>query len=270
MSTAHTAQTWHAHYESGRDSRPLSEAEKAILAEHLALPEGSERARALEVACGTGQLARFLAAAGYRVDAVDWAEAALQRATATSHGITYHRLDVTAGDLVSLEPVGRGYRVITVRRAPNTSRPCSAIRKRCSPAQIQRRPAASLDPAARQSRVAAYSGPEPFGTAGRVMGPPARPSTAPGILRRPAAVARSVAVYSGSDLLLVGDHASHPFKGYPTRPVHLRNRHACLARKDGEDIADLYARLPRDDTGDISVVVVGHTDGNNVRRTVRA
>ncbi|MBW5480802.1 methyltransferase, FxLD system [Streptomyces bambusae] len=119
MSTTYAERDWHAHYEAGRDFRPLTDVEKSVLTEHLALSDGdAPDARALDVACGTGELARFLATSGYRVDAVDWAEAALQRATAAaSDEITYHQLDVTGGDVASLDAAGHGYRVITVRRA---------------------------------------------------------------------------------------------------------------------------------------------------------
>ncbi|WP_329096736.1 methyltransferase, FxLD system [Streptomyces sp. NBC_01439] len=118
MSTTHTAQDWHAHYAAGRDFRPLSDTEKTVLTKHLALPEGAEGARALEVACGTGELARFLAAAGYQVDAVDWAQSAVDKASADSAGVSCHHLDLTSGDLSSLAPAGSGgYRLITMRRA---------------------------------------------------------------------------------------------------------------------------------------------------------
>ncbi|MEU9303295.1 methyltransferase, FxLD system [Streptomyces sp. NPDC048269] len=118
MSTTHTALDWHAHYEAGRDFRPLTDTEKVILTEHLALTGDGSDARALDVACGTGELARFLAAAGYRVDAVDWARSAVGRATAAaSDQVTYHQLDITSGDLSSLSPSNGGYRLITMRRA---------------------------------------------------------------------------------------------------------------------------------------------------------
>ncbi|MGW1521564.1 methyltransferase, FxLD system [Streptomyces sp. NPDC002287] len=118
MSTTHTAQDWHAHYAAGRDFRPLSDTEKTVLTKHLALPEGAEEARALDVACGTGELARFLAAAGYQVDAVDWAQNAVDKASAASDQVSCHHLDLTSGDLSSLAPAGSGgYRLITMRRA---------------------------------------------------------------------------------------------------------------------------------------------------------
>ncbi|MCX5303085.1 methyltransferase domain-containing protein [Streptomyces sp. NBC_00160] len=118
MSTTHTALDWHAHYEAGRDFRPLTDTEKATLTEHLTLPEDTQEAQALEVACGTGELARFLAAAGYRVDAVDWARSAVERASElASEGVVCHQIDITSGDLSSLRPAGSGYRLITMRRA---------------------------------------------------------------------------------------------------------------------------------------------------------
>ncbi|MFE3329012.1 methyltransferase, FxLD system [Streptomyces sp. NPDC059176] len=83
----------------------------------MAPPEDTQDARALDVACGTGELARFLAAAGYRVDAVDWAHSAVERATAVSDEVAFHQLDISGGDLSSLAPATGGYRVITMRRA---------------------------------------------------------------------------------------------------------------------------------------------------------
>ncbi|MER5484282.1 class I SAM-dependent methyltransferase [Streptomyces sp. NPDC002812] len=118
MKPTPTAQDWHAHYAAGRDFRPLSDTERTILRERLARPDGAEVPRAMDVACGTGQLARLLAGLGYLVDAVDFAEAALERAAATStSGITYHCRDVTTGDIAAVPAHdSRTYEVITLRR----------------------------------------------------------------------------------------------------------------------------------------------------------
>lgn len=123
MKPTPTAQDWHAHYAAGRDFRPLSDTEQTILRERLSRPDGAEVPRAMDVACGTGELARLLAGLGYLVDAVDFAEAALERAAAASaatstSGITYHCCDVTTGDIAALPAHdSRTYEVITLRRA---------------------------------------------------------------------------------------------------------------------------------------------------------
>lgn len=140
MKPTPSAQAWHDHYAAGRDFRPLSDTEEAVLREHLSRPDGAGEARALEVACGTGQVARLLAGLGYRVDAVDFAEAALERAAAASTaGITYHCLDVTAGELTTpAARVGGPYDLITVRRAlahfPDRTRIVAELAALLSPA----------------------------------------------------------------------------------------------------------------------------------------
>ncbi|MFC3584399.1 class I SAM-dependent methyltransferase [Streptantibioticus rubrisoli] len=49
-----------------------------MLGEHTPVPDGG--GRALDVGCGTGALAAYLASLGYMVDAVDFADSALVRA----------------------------------------------------------------------------------------------------------------------------------------------------------------------------------------------
>ncbi|MFI7325296.1 methyltransferase, FxLD system [Streptomyces rubiginosohelvolus] len=71
-------QAWQDHYAEGKGFRQVSEAERALLAEHTPVPEGG--GRALDVGCGAGELAVTLAGMGYTVDAVDYAEEALIRA----------------------------------------------------------------------------------------------------------------------------------------------------------------------------------------------
>ncbi|CAM5273365.1 methyltransferase, FxLD system (plasmid) [Streptomyces viridifaciens] len=98
MSTA-PAGHWEQLYRDGIEFRPLGEDERALLAEHAPAPKGG--GRALDVGCGTGELAAHLAAAGFQVDAVDFAEAALERAR-TAHpdaaGVRWLRLDIEHDD----------------------------------------------------------------------------------------------------------------------------------------------------------------------------
>ncbi|MFC3349303.1 class I SAM-dependent methyltransferase [Streptomyces echinoruber] len=79
------------HYADGKTFRLLTDAERRLLAEHAPAPDGG---LALDAGRGTGELARHLAATGYRVDAVDIASAALARAEAgqTGPAAVTHRL----------------------------------------------------------------------------------------------------------------------------------------------------------------------------------
>ncbi|MER5639037.1 methyltransferase, FxLD system [Kitasatospora sp. NPDC002227] len=92
------AERWEQHYAGGLSFSPLSEEERALIAEHAPVPEGG--GRAVEVGCGTGELAAHLAAAGYLVTAVDLAEGALARAGAeyAEAGVRWLRLDVERDD----------------------------------------------------------------------------------------------------------------------------------------------------------------------------
>lgn len=105
---------WHRHYAAGRGFRPLGDAERALLTEHAPAPEHG--GRALDVGCGTGELAVHLASLGYAVDAVDYADSALERARArNAEGVRWLRLDVERDDPAALHPAG--YDLITLRLA---------------------------------------------------------------------------------------------------------------------------------------------------------
>ncbi|MFF8791086.1 NUDIX domain-containing protein [Streptomyces sp. NPDC015125] len=72
---------WDTHYGEGRSFRPLGEAEHTLFRDLAsASPRG---ARALDVGCGVGELARHLATLDYTVDAVDYAASAIAIAAQT-------------------------------------------------------------------------------------------------------------------------------------------------------------------------------------------
>nr|WP_180218781.1 class I SAM-dependent methyltransferase [Streptomyces albus] len=84
-----------------------------MLAQRVPAPGGG---RALDVGCGTGELAVFLAEQGYAVDAVDFAEGALVRARRERRGagrIRWLCLDIEQEGTEVL--AGDGYEVITLR-----------------------------------------------------------------------------------------------------------------------------------------------------------
>jgi len=78
---------WDARYGAGAYSERAHPT--ALLADWL---DRSPRGRALDIACGAGRNALFLAAAGYAVDAVDISAAGLERGRATA---AERRLDVS-------------------------------------------------------------------------------------------------------------------------------------------------------------------------------
>ncbi|QKV96372.1 class I SAM-dependent methyltransferase [Streptomyces sp. NA02950] len=104
---------WDQHYADGRDFRPLRHAERTLLAAYTPPPDSG---RALDVGCGTGELAAHLADLGYHVDAVDFASSAVTRATrerADAENIRWLHLDIERDDLAELS--GDGYDLITLR-----------------------------------------------------------------------------------------------------------------------------------------------------------
>lgn len=62
---------WSQHYDDDRSFRPLHDSERDLLTRRAPAPDGG---RALELGCGTGELAVFLTELGYTVDAADFAE----------------------------------------------------------------------------------------------------------------------------------------------------------------------------------------------------
>ncbi|GLW18048.1 hypothetical protein Stsp01_47910 [Streptomyces sp. NBRC 13847] len=104
---------WSQHYDDGGGFRPLHDSERSLLTRHTPAPDGG---RALELGCGTGELAAFLAELGYTVDAVDFAEGALARARkerADAGRVRWLCLDIEHGEPADLSD--DGYDLITLR-----------------------------------------------------------------------------------------------------------------------------------------------------------
>ncbi|MER5984227.1 methyltransferase, FxLD system [Streptomyces sp. NPDC001787] len=105
---------WEQHYGEGKGWRLLGEREQQLLAVHAPVPEGG--GRALDVGCGTGELAAHLAGAGYTVDAVDLTDSAIARAHdehADVDGVRWLQLDIERDDPAPLHE--EGYDLITMR-----------------------------------------------------------------------------------------------------------------------------------------------------------
>ncbi|MFJ8676259.1 methyltransferase, FxLD system [Streptomyces sp. NPDC093589] len=110
---AYDRSEWSTHYYEGRGFRPLRDVERELIARHTPAPDGG---RALEVGCGTGDLAGHLAGLGYAVDAVDFAEGALTRACKEqerAEGVRWLCLDIERDDPSELHD--EGYDLITMR-----------------------------------------------------------------------------------------------------------------------------------------------------------
>ncbi|MFI8193807.1 methyltransferase, FxLD system [Streptomyces sp. NPDC085946] len=105
---------WEKHFSNGKNFRQVGEREREILAEHTSAPDGG--GRALDVGCGTGELAAYLASLGYTVDACDFADSALARAReehAGVEGVRWLHLDIERDDPAPLDE--KGYDLITLR-----------------------------------------------------------------------------------------------------------------------------------------------------------
>jgi SAM-dependent methyltransferase len=89
---------WNERY--GRGAGPVGLDPSAWLADHGALLEAQPRGRALDIACGMGRNALFLAGLGFHVDAVDVSDVAVEttRARAAERGAAVRavRADVRA------------------------------------------------------------------------------------------------------------------------------------------------------------------------------
>lgn len=110
-----TQDEWNRGYAKGRRYRPLDDDERSLLAQHVSAPDGG---RALDVGCGTGELALHLASMGYAVDAVDWANGAFPSTDAhlddPSYGsVRWQHLDIERANLSKLQ--ADGYDLIVLR-----------------------------------------------------------------------------------------------------------------------------------------------------------
>ncbi|MET9952812.1 class I SAM-dependent methyltransferase [Streptomyces sp. NPDC006339] len=104
---------WEPLWHSGRRYRPLCQAEKQLVAEHLGPGEGRP---ALDIGSGDGALARHLHhELGYRTTGIDCSPSAITLAAAQGPGPgpTWQCLDIATGDLDTLPDPA--YALITCR-----------------------------------------------------------------------------------------------------------------------------------------------------------
>lgn len=102
---------WNSCYAQGHAYRPLDDGERELLAQCAPAPEGG---RALDVGCGTGELALYPASMGCSADALDWADAALAAVDAPQGAsVRWLHLNIERGNLQPLDP--GGYDLITLR-----------------------------------------------------------------------------------------------------------------------------------------------------------
>ncbi|MFD4480409.1 methyltransferase, FxLD system [Streptomyces sp. NPDC058471] len=104
---------WHDHYARGEKFRALTDSERAVL-DTAVRPVGP--AVALDVGCGLGELALHLHEMGYSVDAVDYAESAVELATAQAPDdadVRFLRHDIEHDNLAYLPHAA--YDLITFR-----------------------------------------------------------------------------------------------------------------------------------------------------------
>ncbi|MFJ4850821.1 MULTISPECIES: bifunctional class I SAM-dependent methyltransferase/NUDIX hydrolase [unclassified Streptomyces] len=112
---AHTRAQWSRLHDDGRGFRSLGDEEKRLLARHA--PARAAGGRALDVGCGTGELAVFLASMGHTVDAADFAEGALARARAEHADVGAVRWLCLDVEHDSLDGLAEDYDLITMRLA---------------------------------------------------------------------------------------------------------------------------------------------------------
>lgn len=102
--TARDRQRWDATYRE-RDADPYPAPHPLLLQATPPLRPGEER-RALDLACGLGQNALWLAAQGYQVDAIDISRVALKRAHAEASRRHLNTINLLQADLdeINLNP----------------------------------------------------------------------------------------------------------------------------------------------------------------------